>query len=339
MEARRLRDEFAVEVRNGGRFVSIDRSSTVDAVADDALLELKERLDRGDVSKSTYDSYAGSVKNHIMPFFLYRTVAAVAPDDIAEWVEEQRDSGAASWSIRARWTALRMVFTHAARQGLIAASPCGVLKPHERPGPGRSRQRFLDNNEIRALLTEANGVRDRAMIGLLLFCGLRASEALGLVWSDIDFDGWIKVRYQMGRDGRRTELKTEAGRRDVVLMDDLAHLLRKLRVRSRFSQSVDLVLVNTVGRTMGYWDLLDRYSEIRDAAGLSRDATPHACRHTFASILIDQGRPVEYVSQALGHTKTTTTLDIYVHLFRRREHAAAARDALNTGYGAMLRSS
>ena len=66
--------------------------------------------------------------------------------------------------------------------------------------------------------------------------------------------------------------------------------------------------------------------------------TPHTCRHTFASILIDKGATAEFVSDQLGHATTKTTWDIYVHLFRRREHADTARQQLNAAFGPMLRA-
>jgi integrase len=167
---------------------------------------------------------------------------------------------------------------------------------------------------------------------------LRASEALGLVWSEIDFTQQvIRVRYQMSRKGKRTPVKTDAGQRDVILMDELAQRLRKRRLASRFSQDDDLVLGNGIGKTLGYTRLLRAFSNATEAAGLC-GATPHTCRHTFASILIDQGATVEFVSDQLGHATTKTTWDIYVHLFRRREHAEAARQDLNAAFGPMLRA-
>ena len=57
-----------------------------------------------------------------------------------------------------------------------------------------------------------------------------------------------------------------------------------------------------------------------------------------ASTPIDQGATVEFVSDQLGHATTKTTWDIYVHLFRRREHAETARQELNAAFGPMLRS-
>jgi integrase len=109
------------------------------------------------------------------------------------------------------------------------------------------------------------------------------------------------------------------------------------RLAARFSQHDDLVLGNGLGNTLGYTRLLRAFSDAADAAEL-RGVTPHTCRHTFASILIDQGATVEFVSDQLGHATTKTTWDIYVHLFRRREHAETARQELNAAFGPMLRS-
>jgi len=147
----------------------------------------------------------------------------------------------------------------------------------------------------------------------------------------------IHVRFQMSRRGERVPLKTEAGRRDVILMDGVAHRLRKHRLATRFSTDRDLVIVNGVGRTLGYSRFRKAFAGAKDVAGLD-DVTPHTCRHTFASILIDQGCDVEFVSQQLGHASTKTTWDLYVHLFRAREHADAARRDLDAAFGRMLKA-
>ena len=174
---------------------------------------------------------------------------------------------------------------------------------------------------------------------LLLFTGVRASELLGLTWEDVDFDRQvIRVRYQMSRKGNeRVLLKSESGRREVILMREVAHRLRKARLAARFSNQTDLVVANSVGKTLGYRRLANVFAAACDAAGV-HGVTPHTCRHTFASILIDQGRDVEFVSQQLGHASTKTTWDTYVHLFRAREHADAARRDLDAAFGRMLRA-
>jgi integrase len=182
---------------------------------------------------------------------------------------------------------VRGLFGYAARIGLVASNPCDLLVRRERPKPGKAKQRYLTAEEMSALLEHASG-KASIVVPLLLFSGLRASEALGLVWGEIDFAAQgLRVRYQMSRKGERIPLKTDAGRRDVILMEELAQRLRRRRLAARFSQDGDLVLGNGVGKTLGYTRLLRAFSEASESAGL-RGVTPHTCRHTFASILIDQ---------------------------------------------------
>ncbi len=87
-------------------------------------------------------------------------------------------------------------------------------------------------------LIDAAAGRYRLLVAVWLFGGLRISEALGLVWDDVDLaTGHLRVRHQLDRKGRRVKLKTSAGRRDVVLMDALASILRRHRLASRHHES------------------------------------------------------------------------------------------------------
>lgn len=352
--ARELRDQHAVAVRSGGVLRAGERSTFAE-VAEAVLLEVDALVAAGELKPRSRESYRTGIVKHAIPTFGARQIQSITPDDVAAWVARQQRSGAAEWTVRARWTALRLVFSHAARHGLISASPADVLRRRERPRHGRSRQRFLSRAETGSLLDCAGaGVGDlyterrlcehyadtmKAGISLMVFCGLRVSEALGLAPEEVNFDsGHIEVRYQLGRDGRRAPIKTDqhsnAGQRDVVMMAALGTMLRNLRMLA--PPGAETVLVTPYGRPVQYRRFLGPFAAARLAAGLDGTVTPHALRHTFASILIDQGRSVEYVAQQLGHSNTTTTWDTYVHLFRAREQADAARKGLDEGYGRML---
>ncbi len=131
-------------------------------------------------------------------------------------------------------------------------------------------------------------------------------------------------------------LKTKAAKRDIVLMEALGKLLRRRRLAERFSADTDLVFQSPTPRQpMPYKRLLKVFHKARDGASLE-DVTFHALRHTFASILIAQGRDVQFVSRQLGHTKTSTTWDTYIHLFDAQRHAQDAREQLDAEYGGML---
>lgn len=67
-----------------------------------------------------------------------------------------------------------------------------------------------------------------------------------------------------------------------------------------------------------------------------RGVSAHVLRHTFASVLIYQGRDVAFVARQLGHTTPSTTWDTYIHLFNEAKQADQARDQLDAEFGAVL---
>ena len=75
-------------------------------------------------------------------------------------------------------------------------------------------------------------------------------------------------------------------------------------------------------------------------AGLDQADKPrlrfHDLRHTYASLLIEQGVNVAFVSRHLGRASITTTLNVYAHLFDKARHAQRMRDELEAAYGNAL---
>lgn len=336
-QARAERDSWAVEVRSGGVVAASSGKETVQEVGEAFLRYIAHLVEIGELRKRTLESYRTGVMLHLLPSYGSRLIRSLTTDDLVAWHRSQRASGASDWSIRARWIAVRGVLAYAARHQMIPVSPADKLMPRERPAAGEPRHRFLTRDEINLLLRHAG--QAHLLIATAVFTGLRIMEVLGLVWGDIDFgEGVIKVRYQLNRQGKRVPLKTKAAKRDIVLMETLGRLLRRHRLTLTHSTDADFVFqAATPGKPMTYKSALKAFHKARNAAKLA-DVTLHALRHTFASILISQGRDVQFVSRQLGHTKTSTTWDTYVHLFEAERHAQEARDQLDADYGGMLGS-
>jgi len=106
----------------------------------------------GELRQRTYDSYEGAVRLHLKPFFGRRPVRSLTGDDLVRWHVRQREHGASAWSIKARWTPLRLILAYAARHGHADGNPADHLERRERPKAGRRRQRFLTDAEMKALL-------------------------------------------------------------------------------------------------------------------------------------------------------------------------------------------
>ncbi len=336
MESRRLRDKFCAEVQ-GSPAPAVRRSRmTFGELAAEWLAEQATRTEVGEMSPRTYESYELGLRRHVLPAFGSWQLRAIGADDLVDWIRRLRVAGYAPHSVHNYWGPLHLVLTYAVRSGVIASSPADRLTSTERPKPGRGLCRTLERHEMRLLL-EAAPERYRVAIACGMFSGLRLSELLGLTWADVDLPGKsIRVRRQMGRDGQRRPLKSDAARRDVILMSQLAIELRKLRLASAFSRPVDLVFCAATGRTVGHRNLTARGVEMAARSAELDGVTFHVLRHTFASVLIAQGRDPVFVSRQLGRANAAITLKVYAHLFDAARHAADARGQLDAEYGAML---
>lgn len=338
MEARRLRDEFAAEVSRGQLRESSQkrRRVTLMEVGDLWVDAQRALVAVGELSPRTLQGYELSVRRHLAPWFGNQPIRSISADDLVAWHADQRRSGAATWSIKGRWTALRGVLGHAVRHGMIDLNPADALTSRERPKPGPSSQRFLTEDEMRSLLDVSTG-RYHVLIAILLFGGLRISEALGLVWGEVDFvTGHLRVRNQLARDGQRVRLKTPRSRRDVVVMQTLVAVLRRHRLASHRSRPADPLFATSSGSAMSARNAGRAFGRMAEKARIA-GATPHALRHTYASLLIAQGRDPVYVSDQLGHANPAITMRIYAHLFRAAQQERDARDGLEAAYGRFLR--
>jgi len=93
---------------------------------------------------------------------------------------------------------------------------------------------------------------------------------------------------------------------------------------------LDLIFSTTIGTIQSQADLLKKFKRLMKQANLDL-VRFHDLRHTAASIMLNNNIPVLVVSKILGHTKPSTTLDIYGHLIPvMQEEAARIMDELVT---------
>ncbi len=181
----------------------------------------------------------------------------------------------------------------------------------------------------------------RPLFELLAFTGLRIGEALGLTWADVDFDtGLLSVHRQLSRYREHAKLKTEAGRRQIVLAPAMVRLLRARWLASAQKGPDDFVFTNSVGRPLDYRHVGEAFRVAVRRAGVRADGrlSLHSLRHGYAPLLIAEGLDVVFVSRQLGHADPGVKLSVYAHLFARAKHALAARSAIEASYAAMALS-
>lgn len=158
------------------------------------------------------------------------------------------------------------------------------------------------------------GQRNRLIVHLLLYTGVRVGELVGIRLKNLDpVAGTLTVR---GKGGKY---------REVPLRQDLAEMvkeyLRGQRAATRFAAS-DSLLVSQRGPGM-HRDAINTLLE-RMGRKLGFPLHPHQFRHTFCSMLVKKGVPLTTVAKLAGHAAVQTTAQYYINTSREDKAAAVS---------------
>jgi integrase len=195
--------------------------------------------------------------------------------------------------------------------------------------------KVLDASQVTNFLTAASGSRLEALFHLAVTTGLRQGELFGLKWSDLQWAaGVLQVQRQVqsvpGQGWNFTEPKTNAGRRSVRIGPGVVDALRRHKERQALEKQLagsrwvenDLIFPNSVGNPMNSSNLRVIFNRLLNEVGLPKIRF-HDLRHTAASLMLNHNIPVIVVSNMLGHSKPSVTLDIYAHLYHESQSEAA----------------
>jgi integrase len=197
--------------------------------------------------------------------------------------------------------------------------------------------------QIVTVLATLRGKPSHPIVALMLATGLRRSEALALRWQDVNLDGGtLQVEQALEQTKPRGEgqtkrgglvfrqPKTKHGRRTVTLPPSTVAILRdhrKAKLEQRLflglgkARDDALVFTSVDGSPYLPSTLTLQWRRAMRRAGFK--ATLHSLRHTHASTLIAAGLDVLTISRRLGHGKPAITLNVYGHLIKPDDRAAA----------------
>lgn len=293
------------------------------------VAELIERWWAGRVVEATTAASDRSrLDSHVIPEWGSWRVEAVTTSAVQAWVQRLGRGDLSAWSTRACYNLLSAVMETARLDGLVPANPCrGVKLPAKPP----SRELYLTQDEVdRVAATMARRPAaadlDRAVLYAAAYCGLRWGELAGLtvqrldpvlrhldvVETLIEVDGHFAVKpYPKGRRRRQVPIPE-------LLRDVLAEHLQ------RYPPETDgLGTLVFRPRCLGYrygrgaalsrhrWPRLAYLPAVFDALGRT-DLRTHDLRHSYASWLVQNGRPIAEVAKLIGDTIQTT--ERYAHL-------------------------
>ena len=232
-------------------------------------------------------------------------------------------AGYAATSVARKLASTRSFYSFGQREGWVRTNPA---KPLRSPKRARKLPNFLTGAEISRLLAVpvpgANGgCRDRAILEVMYSAGVRVQELVNLNQSDLDIrSGTLRVRGK-GRRERLGVIGTHAQqalREWLAVRPQLAGQARLARMPAQTAAvGLEPVFTNRFGNRLSVRGVARLLEKHLATAGLSRRASPHTLRHSFATHLLDAGADIRSVQELLGH-KSLVTTQIYTHVTTTR---------------------
>ena len=229
--------------------------------------------------------------------FLQRSPDTATAEEIRRFQLHLSETGMSICNRNRIMTGLRFLFRVTLRRLDLANEIYHIREPQKIP-------LVMSPDETRRLLAMTASLKVRVLLSLGYGCGLRAGEVVRLKVKHIDSaQKIIRVEQSKGRKDRH-----------VMLSPETLDLLRqwwKARPSRHDAQTLLqerwLFPGRTAGKPMTTRQLSRLFHEAADAAGIKKNVTLHALRHSFATHLLERGTDIRIIQALLGHDKLDTT--------------------------------
>lgn len=290
----------------------------------------------GAIKAGTLKAYSDNVKNHIKPGLGAVRLCDLQPHEVQHFVNSLRRKELSPKSIKNIHGVLCKALSEAVRIKYIASNPAsGCILPKTI----REEIHPFEADEIRSFMRAIHGNPSEEIFFVALNTGMRLSEILGLRWSRVDLKkGMIRVDAQMlvkrGSEAARElgspkNSKPRTFKPAPAVIDCLRSVERKqkewrLKAGSMWCNGLGLVFTNEAGQEIPHATVEHRFARVLEEAGIEAHRF-HDLRHTFTVESLRAGVDVKTVSEMLGHSSVSFTLDVYGHVTTAMQDEAAAR--------------
>jgi len=294
--------------------------------------EWLETYKYGNVSEKNYATYEANLRLHIFPVLGNLPLCDIRKIHCQKVLNSQ--AGKSKSHVGKLRMTMYQIFEEAIENGYMSKNPARNL---DLPRVTEGTHRAITEYERSKILELCETHRAGLWILIMLYCGLRPSEAIALNWGDIDFRyGFISVTHALGNT---TGTKTDAGQRRVPAPPELLERLRVARRATRttfiFGQLRDPFKPHTETSMRSMWENFKRELDISMGAKVYRskiilsavaeDLTPYCMRHTCATDYQTAGVPLNIAKVLLGHTDVSVTAKVYTHYSPAAEAATAVQ--------------
>lgn len=296
-----------------------------------------------ELKETSVAKYRNIVELYLLPKIGKRRIDEIDRADVCEFISELltkggvKNRGLKPSTVNTILSVVKRILDHASRETGLPSVSFRKLRVNVR----KESVEVLSENDQKKLWTYLLGNLSPCNLGILLCLGygLRIGEICALRWNDFDLDsGVLSIsrslarRQTFAREGKKTEIvvtspKSAFSERKIPLAHEHIALLAQCR-----REDDAYVLTGETNRIMEQRVLSYRFQKILRACGL-RLIKFHSLRHSFATRWIELGNNIKTLSEILGHSSVTVTLNYYVHpsLENKRQSVSHfARNAFKT---------
>jgi integrase len=298
--------------------------------------------------ESTAATHFENIELHLVPGVGMHPIQKLRPEHIQALINKKKKDGYAPGSIRKIMEPLQMALKQALINQLIQRNPAISLSF---PAADQKEIEVLTIEEQKVFLDHLPDNIYGRSLRFILGTGLRASELCGLRWQDVE-GNYFTIRQGVQRvtdldsklEGKKGKLKkkvyvappkTKAGKREIPLTEGMQKLLeyqKKLQKEMRLKAGSawlggmpgdggTYVFATEVGTPMDRTNLGRALRTYLKQCNLKNRGV-HALRHTFATNCVRAGVDLRTLSEMLGHTKVSFTMQLYVHSDLETKRAA-----------------
>ncbi len=278
------------------------------------------------VRASTWDGYRAHLEHHFDEIN-HLKINRITTPTVEKFIVYHLKEGMSIPNLKKVLVTFNQVMKYAVRHRYIDYNP---VRDAERPR-GRGEDvgkdaaiQILTPSEINRLIEAEKDLKYKTLFRLAIMSGARQGELLGLKWTDVDwFNNQIHIQRTFNK-GRWYKPKSKESKRKIDLGPTTMAGLKSWKLACP-PNDLDLVFPNEAGQPLNHANMLSRHF----FPALKKAGTPrirfHDLRHTYASLLIDQGENIKYIQSQLGHSSPIITLDVYAHLMKPVNQESACR--------------
>lgn len=276
------------------------------------------------VRASTLKMYKGHLEHHFKDMENIK-INRITMAKVEKFIADKQINKMNLTTLRKLIVTFNQIMNYAVRHKYIDYNPVrDAERPKGQGEEGKIQIKILTTSEINSFLDAEEDQKYRTLFMLAIFSGARQGELLGLKWTDVDwFNNQIHIQ-RTYNEGAWYKPKSRTSNRKIDLGPSMMAGLRKWSVICPKCEN-DLVFPNEKGNPINHGNMLRRHFYPALKASECPKIRFHDLRHTYASLLIEQGENIKYIQNQLGHASPMVTLSVYAHLIKSVNQESACK--------------